>query len=232
VPLDRDNDSYVDHSWAVLLFDRVSEFWAANPQTCLVYLSAFESYLDSTSKYVEVDYIRLQIALEAFAYWHLRFTHRDERVIVKDKQSWKAWVKSNAASIQEHAAEGFENSLLNKVRDVYHQATGRVVVNAFQSHGMALTDEMKTELEKRNTAVHQGLAGSDQNDPMVDRRGLRIVRTLLVALVAKSVNYSGAINGWEAGRLGHFKQPDSWWTVVDEDRRAAIRTFDVDANTN
>jgi hypothetical protein len=52
-----------------------------------------------------------------------------------------------------------------------------------------------------------------------------MVRTMLVALIAKTVDYQGATNGWEVGRLGPAVEPHAWWVVRDADRQAAQQTF-------
>jgi hypothetical protein len=48
---------------------------------------------------------------------------------------------------------------------------------------------------------------------------------MLVALIAKSVGYDGAINGWEVGPMGYPMEPQDWWCVSEISRRAAARTF-------
>jgi hypothetical protein len=57
---------------------------------------------------------------------------------------------------------------------------------------------------------------SDQAQPGAERDVLRdwnrvkMIRTLLVALYAKRIGYSGPINGWEADKMGN-PRPASWW---------------------
>ena len=107
----------------------------------------------------------------------------------------------------------------------YRLSSGRVVPSAFLAYGGTLTEEMKAELERRDLVVHQGLVVPEGADTDRDVRGMRMIRTLLIALIAKSVDYAGAINGWDLGRLGRSIEPHSWWTIRDEDRRAALQTF-------
>ena len=149
-------------------------------------------------------------------------------MVVKDKAAWKNWVTSKSAEIRELAAEGFENSLLNKIRGVYRLSTGRVVPSAFQAYNTILTPEMIAELEARDIMVHQGTMAPDGYDADRDFRRVAVVRTMLVALIARSVDYAGAINGWTVGQLGHPLEPHGWWSVSEEDRQLALRTFSAE----
>jgi hypothetical protein len=106
------------------------------------------------------------------------------------------------------------------------RASSRVVEEAFalQSIGLAVTPEMAAELEKgRGEIVHTALMF---DEPPLDRETYRvrigIVRTMLVALIARAVGYRGAITGWtrRPGRRWDAADP-TWWTVDDEASEAA-----------
>lgn len=228
VPLVRNNDARIDESWAALFFDRINAVWSTRPQAVTAYFMAFDAYLDAMRLHLDADYLRLQIALEAFSYWTLRLANGEERMVVKDKSAWKRWVKDHSSEIRAHASEGFEASLTDKVRNVYRLSSGRVVPSAFFANDLTLTEEMIEELGYRDVVVHQGLMAPDGYDADRDLRRIAMIRTLLVALIAKTVNYAGAINGWEVGPEGYAKEPDGWWNVRDEDRRVAQRTFVAD----
>jgi hypothetical protein len=229
VPIDRNNDAWVDESWATVFFERVGKAWASRPDWHAAYLTAFDSYLDATTLHLDADYLRLQVALEAFSYSVLRLTNQEERMVVKDKAAWKTWVRGNADAIRALASEGFENTLLQKVIGVYRLSSGRVVPSAFVAYETALLPEMSAELEERNVVVHQGCMAPDGYDVDRELRRIAMIRTMLVALIAKSVGYAGAINGWEVGHLGYLREPETWWTVHEDDRRLAQRTFVAEA---
>jgi len=228
VPIGQNNDNWIDESWASALFDRVSAAWSARPALHSSYMMAIDSYLDAMTPYVDANYLRLQIALEAFSYWILRLANEEERMVVKDKAAWKRWVKENTNAIRELAAPGFEDSLIGKVMGVYRLSSGRVVPSAFLTCKLVLTEEMATELEQRDVVVHQGVMAPDGYDVEREVRRIALVRTMLVALMAKTAGYAGAINGWELGQLGRPLEPLNWWTVEDDDRRLASRTFVAD----
>lgn len=225
VPIVQNNDDWIDESWVTVFFERVSEAWTRRPESRAAYTMAFDAYLDAMTPHLDANYLRLHVALEAFAYWTLRLANQGERMVVKEKAAWKKWVKDNAGAIRALASEGFEESLYNKVIGVYRLSSGRVVPSAFLVYGTALTPEMAEELEGRDTIVHQGLMAPDGYDVRRDMQRVALVRTMLVALVAKSADYAGAINGWEVGHLGYPLEPQSWWSTRDDDRRLARRTF-------
>jgi hypothetical protein len=225
VPVEKNNEGWVDDAWVPLLFERISAAWTARPEWQRAYSMAFDSYLDAMTLHLDADYLRLQIALEALSYWTLRLGNKEEKVTVKNKEDWKNWVRSNSAAIRSLASEGFEETVYNKVMGVYRLSSGRVVPSAFLAYDTALTPEMSAELEERDVVVHQGIMVGDDYDGEREQRRIAMVRTMLVALIAKTVDYQGAINGWEVGRLGRPVEPHPWWIVGDADREAARLTF-------
>jgi hypothetical protein len=225
VPINRDNDTYVDESWAVLLFDRASATLSTKSNARTAFWIAMDAYLDAMGQHLDADYLRLQVGLEAFAYWLLRLDNETEKMVVRDKTTWKAWVKENSAGIRALAADGFEESLVQKVMGVYRLSSGRVVPSAFLVHGLPLTDELALEVGGRDEVVHQGLMAPEGYDGDRDLRRVSMVRTLLVALISKAVGYGGAINGWDIGKAGYPLVPTGWWSVEEADRRLANLTY-------
>lgn len=229
VPFERNDSQWLSECWVAILFERMSRAMVSKQEARSAYAMAINSYLDAMTNHVDADYLRLQVALEAFAFWSLRLTHAEERMVVKSKEDWKRWVKANADAIRSLASEGFAESLYNKVMGVYRLSSGRVVPSAFLAFEVLLTPEMTIELEGRDVIVHQGIMASDDFDPAVVRHRVGIIRTLLVALIAKTVGYGGAINGWEVGQLGYSMEPHAWWTILEEDRLQALQTHVAEA---
>jgi hypothetical protein len=226
VPIGRNNSEYVDESWASVFFDRVSAAWLANTDSRPAYFMAFDSYLDAMSLHVDADYLRLQVALEAFAYWIPNSSGREERTVVKDKADWKKWVKAHADEIKGFAVDGLEDSLYGKVVEAYRLASRRVVPSACEERGIVLTPQMLAELENRDIVVHQGFMAGRGPPTGSELEHIALVRTLLVALIAKTVGYAGAINGWTVGRMGYSEEPpNDWWSIHENERRRAVATF-------
>ena len=224
IPLQRNNDRWVDESWAALLFERVSRKWRDRPELATAFWVAIDSYLSAITNHVDADYLRLHVALESLAYTILQLGQSSEPMVVSDKEAWKAWVKAHSAEIEALASPGFEASLVGKVMSVYRLASGRVVPGAFELCGLEVTAEMHQELRRRNMVVHQGIMTNDY-DGDSERRRVALVRTMLVGLLARVSEYSGAINGWDLGVLGLPTEPGSWWRVADDNRRLAHRRF-------
>jgi hypothetical protein len=225
VPMDRNNDAWIDESWAAIFFERISATWRDRLEARDTFWMALEMYLDAMRNYLDGDYMRLQVALEAFAYWLLQHATQDECVDVKDKKAWKAWVKANEDAIRFHAVEGRENALYQKVITAYRLSSGKVVPSAFENKRLSLTPAMVAELKGRDTVVHQGRMSPLGYEVQRDVRRVALVRTMLVALIAKAVGYGGAINGWELGAEGYALEPQEWWVVTENDRECARRTF-------
>jgi len=225
VPFERNNSTWVDECWAAVLFQRTSVAVMERPEARVAYALALDSYLDSMTMHVDADYLRLQVALEAFAYWILRLASHEEKMAVKDAAKWKEWVNGNEAAIRSLASPGSEDSLLNKVMSLGRWSSSRVVQSAFLTFDVKLTREMKDELQKRNVIVHQGLMTPGELDADDILRRIALVRTLLVALIARSVGYLGAINGWEIGHLGHALEPEAWWSLQEDERLLALQTY-------
>ncbi len=130
-----------------------------------------------------------------------------------------------------HAIEGREDALVQKVKGACRLASGNVVPSAFSAYGLKLKGELIKELGGRNIVVHQGLMAPTGYDVERDLRRVALVRTMLVALIARSVGYRGAINGWEIGELGYPMEEQDWWQVSDEDRLLARRRFIAEERT-
>jgi hypothetical protein len=225
VPIYQDNEGRVEECWTAAFFARICRFLVDEPKMRLATNVALETYLAAMTGNLDADYLRLHVGLEAFAYWLMKCDETEDSIIVKDKKSWKAWVKDNEQVIRSHARTGYEESLLNKIRGVYRLATSRVVPSAFLSRRVSLTEDMLSELEHRDTVVHQGLMSPDAFDGKREYRRVGLVRTMFVAIVAKAVRYEGAINGWEIGELGRSQQPDGWWAISEIDRADANRSY-------
>ena len=136
VPIGRNNHDFIRDSWASLFFERISATWRGGPCMTMSHWTMLDMYLDAMRHHLDGDYMRLQIALEAFAYG----LPKDERTDVKDKKVWKEWVKQNQGSIHAHAVPGREDALYQKVMVAYRLSSGKVVPSAFAQYDMTLTD--------------------------------------------------------------------------------------------
>lgn len=225
VPIERNNTERIHGCWVSLIFERISGLWSVNPIWRPPFYLALKSYLDAMTLHVDADYLRLHIALEAFAYWVLRTNGQSEQTVVKSKSEWKKWVKQHEPAIRALATSGFEDMLYNGVLGAYRHPSGRVVANAFLNYGTPLSPEMTAELTERGTIVHQGLMSPQGYDADRELRRIAIVRTMLVALLARVSGYGGSINGWDTGDQGYSLEPVDWWRASAADQELARQTF-------
>ena len=220
--------------WASEFFAAISRTYRERPELRL-YI-ALSYYLDAlASSHVENTYLVLHVALEGFAYWLLGGDDRPEPPLV-DKPKWRSWLDQHADEIKGLAATGRGDTLLNRIRSVPKRASSsRVVQDAFASVGLTVTEEMAGELDEegRGLIVHAAIMFKEsQADVDAYLRKNAIVRTMLIALVARVVGFKGAIIGW-AHPPGHgYVEPDRHWWPVDEAVQAeSRRMYVVDART-
>lgn len=227
IPIGQNNTDFISESWAAVLFERISATWQNQAGLKNAFAIALEMYLDAMNHHLDFDYLRLQVALEAVAFWIL--THKEggkEPSIVNDVKKWESWVKKNMAEIQSHACDGFGETLYLNVKGAQRLPSGRVIPTAFGHLGIPMTEEMRLELRARNNVVHQGLMAPGGYEIDRDLRRVAMIRTMLVALIAKASGYSGAINGWEIGDQGYpLEPPTDWWRVSNEDVTFARRSY-------
>lgn len=222
--------------WPAQFFAAISRAYRARPQLRL-YI-ALSYFLDSLAGFhVENRYLVLHVALEAFAFWFLGGETGAEQPLV-DKPKWKAWLKERRAEIEALAVPGQENSLFGKVTSIpKRRASSRVVQDAFAKPGieLELTEEMQSELDEegRGRIVHAAIMFEEsQADVDAYLRRIALVRTMLVALVARIVGYKGAILGWSREPGRPYSEPDaSWWSVDDAAREAALKRYSVVIDT-
>jgi hypothetical protein len=217
-------------SWYPVFFERLSRAWRDDGDSPRFSL-ACQMYTDALLNNLDTDYLKLQVALEAFAFWTLKQTEKSRRKqnsirIVKDQGAWEKWITELSPAIREHAEAGFEDRLVAQVKSALFLGAGDIVPQAFRSQGLELTEELQKELKARNVVVHQGLIAPKGYDIKRELRRIRLVRTMLVALVAKACGYAGAINGWTLDDNQVPLEPDDgWWKVGEEERKAAQKTF-------
>jgi hypothetical protein len=222
VPLD-----FTRECWAAHLFEKLSADYQTRPE--LRFYVALTFYLDALAAFhVEGRYLAFHVALESFAYRVLQASSVAQGPLV-DRAKWRAWLAESKERIQSLAAPGQAETLFSKITSIpARRAASRVVEDAFLTFGVPITPEMALELEEGRGRIVHTASMFDQRQEDVDAYLSRIavVRTMLVALVAKVVGYQGAILGWtkEDGRPYDEADP-AWWTVDDEAKRAASVHF-------
>jgi hypothetical protein len=218
--------------WASEFFEAISRAYRDRPE--LRPYIALSYYVDALAgAHVENTYLVLHVALEGFSYWLLGGDERPTPPLV-DKAKWKTWLRSHGDEIKDLAAPGEGQRLLDRIGSIPKRApSSRVVQDAFAALGLTVTDEMAGELDEdgRGLIVHAAIMFKEsQADVDSYLRKNALVRTMLIALLARVVGYRGAIVGWEhpPGR-GYADPPSTWWAVDDAVRSEARRMHHVDA---
>ncbi len=219
----------IQEHWPSAFLAAISTAYRKRPELRLYIALSF--YLDSLAgHHVEGRYLDLHVALEALAFWFLRAEGIEEPpLVVKDK--WKPWLKENKATIRSLATAGLEDALYSKVTSLPKRSSGRVVEAAFKHFGLTISPEMSKELAGRNDIVHTAIMFSDRPEDVEEyRERIAIVRTMLVALLARIVGYDGAILGWTREPRRPYNEADaSWWTVTDSTREVALVRYLIES---
>jgi len=213
--------------WPSAFFARISDTYRSKPELRLYIPLAF--YLDAIdSAHVEGRYLFLHVALEAFAYWFLG--EKDAPPPLVNKSKWRSWLNSSREIIKGLASPGKGELLFQKITSIpARRASSQVVETAFSQLKLEIGTEMASDLEEgRGKIVHTAVMFEESQADVEAYRGpIAVVRTMLVALIARAVGYDGAILGWTRAPGRPYDEPaNSWWPVSDQSRVAALQQFE------
>lgn len=211
--------------WVAPFFERLSNAYHGRPEMKLYV--PLELYLDALIDHLDGSYLKLHVALEAFALNVLEQAPKEKTMIVMCWKEWSNWVNENREKIASFAFDEHKNSLVEKVRTVVRLASGRVVPNALKYHGIPVTDVMRAELEGRDVVAHTALMSpAGDRDYLRELERIALVRTMLVSLVACEIGYHGPIIGWTQDSRGRGEvAPSDWWNCTEEDLSAARASY-------
>ncbi len=155
---------------------------------------AIHHYFESLHGAIETEFLRGWIAAEAVAKWagksgRLR-TIAQQRIA--DHDAWVRWLRTHEDTIKGFAISGKGQSLFDRVKD---SDAGRqnAVQCVFKGEGIDWTQEMESGEDARNSVAHEGRMPDAARDWEMDFSRVGLVRTMLSALMARLVGYSGPI---------------------------------------
>ena len=214
--------------WVPLFFELLARAWRQRPG--VRFYVPLQYYLDSLTDHMEGSYTSLQVALEAFAYEVRTAQTRDP--LVADSGRWTDWVASVEDHVRTLAAEGKADKLIRKLKSSTPQPpAGEVVEEAFEQFQIPFTDAMSVEIRGRHKAVHAATmfkGAPAEIDVERQAHRLALLRSMLVALVAKVVGYSGPIVGWERNETRRWgPPPPTWWPPAEAAQTGTLQRFDV-----
>lgn len=203
--------------WISLAFPRVARgLVGAEPNPVVVGTCG---YVDSTIGHMDGQYLFAQVALEALV--SRLVTQKDP--VVKDVDAWKKWVKSQHALLKEHAVDDAAfNVLAVKLRDASIPATFSLVAKALRGFGIDAPAEALKEIKGRNLVAHT-LSMTDGGGYDIERdvRRVRMIRTLIAAILLRHLGYQGQLAGWDLDDQGWRTAVD--WFVATEDAELEAR---------
>ena len=206
------------------MFAKLSRALAANPDLLFTPLAY---YVASIGRFIDNEFLDLQVALEAFASKLIATTTDTESLAVRNKEAWLQWVDDHKSDIVAHAIAGAEQSLVDRMKSLWRKATSNAVRDAFRLHDVNLLRVHKDAIGDRNVVAHTALMNADGNyECLREMRRICVVRAMLVALISLCIGYRGQIRGWETpDRDDPDPASPEWWPVSEEDERAATAWF-------
>jgi hypothetical protein len=206
----------------------MSATYQSQPELRLYLPIAF--YLDALAEhFVQGRYLKLHVALEAFAFW-ISKKMPEEPPLIAVAAKWREWLTEQKERLRGLAGHGQFDALWSSLSGMPGSPrSSRLVKRVFKAfrdgRTIILTPEMKDELYDRNLIVHTAEMFAEGVKPSnVEQyiEKIELVRTLLVALISLVVDYQGEILGWKRERHQPLQTaPADWWSVSDVTRNAA-----------
>lgn len=202
-------------TWLADFVERILQFLATKPESPL--LVALHLYLASVHGYIDSQFLHAWIGTETLASWGIRNkTIRDGgQPRIAHHDAWHAWVRAHESEIRAHALPGMEQQLVARVRGSEIERP-TPVQRAFRGEGIAWTAEMEDAEKARHGVAHEGsLLGGQPRNWERDRERVGLARTMLAAMVAKVVGYSGPIADRARTCFAITRDDEpSWWTAT------------------
>jgi hypothetical protein len=165
--------------------------------------------------------------------------------LVRDQSAWREWVKSNRQALHDLANPDEADRLYNRVMNM-SQRDGKVD-RAFRVLGLRWVPAMNDVQDIRNFAIHEGviagLASPASREWEQDRRRIGLIKTMVTALLAKIIGYTGPIADREKTSFSIASSDlPQWWEHKDklklisyqgtgtptmEEIRASLRNFEA-----
>jgi hypothetical protein len=197
-----------------LLAKRIHE---PNPEALII---GIVSYLDAETDHLDGAYLKAQVGLEAIA--KRLVGEGTPEIIVRDEAEWRTWLATLKSVMRQHLSDPKKfDAVYGKFVSAMYAPSGDLVKRAFDHYAVPLPAEQIAEVKKRNYPAHGFLMNSElEYDFDADVRRLEMVQTMIVALLACHVGYSGPIKGYDVEAGGHRPSP-TWWPVTTTKERFA-----------
>lgn len=224
-------------TWLATFFRKCSQALRDHPEYRLD--MALVTYVDSLSGDLIPAYLRIQVQIEALAF-HLLTALKPEHAKSKLVKSFSAWKKFVSELIkprlQEFALDATAaNDLFTKIDSAPKHVSGKRVRDVFKHFKIDLFQNTLDEIEERDNIVHAMEISKERDGAIkVEREVSRIkmMQTLLVALIALAAGYRGKIRQWARplgqpsegaaeGSVGGNESKRPWWEIDGEQENDA-----------
>ncbi len=194
------------HALPAVMFEKLAAYLAARSDEEVARLTlASWYYLESLAE-VSAEGALVKIALAAVVM--ARDLLNNDLVLAVDGDAFRAWVTTADVELSAHERPERPGALRAQVAQANQASPSTAIRLAVEHVGLALAPEIAEAL----AAAEQSLAGKEGARTRFYENFARI-RTLLAALVARAVGYTGRLSGWE--RSGEFSfyepAPAEWW---------------------
>jgi len=148
-----------------------------------------------------------------------RDSREDDRSrAVKDFATWQRWVSGQKTVIAEHAVdEEAAKKILAAMTSASRRPSSRKVGAALEHYGIAVDKNVLDEAKLRNVVAHTYSMGKDLHlDVEANVRRVRMLQTLIAALVTRIVGYRGPVLARSSGSCGG--RSNRRWARANADR--------------
>jgi hypothetical protein len=211
------------NAWLAVAFPKVVKALTDNgPNPIRI---AVCGYVDSTIGHLDGQYLFAQVALEALAY---RLAE-EKKPIVNDVRDWEKWAKSVHDHLRVHAVDPQAfNTLAVKLKQLSRPTTSRLVEQVLRKMAIEPPTEGLDEIERRNDVVHtMSMTGGESYDIERESRRIRIIRTLLAAVILRHLGYEGALASWDLDE-SRWTEPAEWFCISDRAREESKTIYEAD----
>jgi hypothetical protein len=210
-----------DFSWIVAFVEQAGWFLATRPMA--PFLVTLHNYFAALHGYIDTRFLSAWVAAESLAKWAINHhVVRDGKVSrIANAGDWSTWVRTHDAEIRAHAVPGQEQALVQRVLSSEIDRP-TPVQRLFVGEGIPWTAQMKDAEGARHGVAHEGsLLGGQPRDFGRDRARLGMACTMLAAIVAKCIGYTGPLadrskthdspldkdepDWWPSGPMNHLR---------------------------
>lgn len=200
-------------SWLGPFFTKLSS--ASRQDDWATMVALLDAYSNSRHGTIDNNVLMLHAAVTSFAQWKLRDAG-ERPSLVRTSDAWNSWAAAHLEELAKVAGPASAKELLANIKSAAElsprQSLERALAKLKIDVPKDLLDEVYFYDEKLRFmgVLNENLHRSDAELER-EMRVQNVLRTILVSLVAASIDYRGAIRG-----VAPDEGTPSWWSISDE----------------